>query len=101
MSYLEQSTRYIAYNSRLDGRYRYYRDPEVMASPLAARYVADMDFLFDTYSNLNEIMREYFTNNIPKQNNDSDFAYLQAIKAKALDSVRGILPASSLSNVGI
>ena len=49
MSYLQQSTRYIAYNTRLDGRYRYYRDPEVMASPLATRYVADMDYLFDTY----------------------------------------------------
>ncbi|MEC7809590.1 MAG: FAD-dependent thymidylate synthase [Actinomycetota bacterium] len=101
MSYLEQSTRYIAYNSRLDGRYRYYRDPEIMASPLAARYIADMDYLFDTYSNLVEAMREYFTSNIPKKEDDSDFAYLQAIKAKALDSVRGVLPASSLSNVGI
>ena len=101
MSYLEQSTRYIAYNSRLDGRYRYYRDPEIMASPLAARYIADMDYLFDTYSNLVEAMREYYTSNIPKKEDDSDFAYLQAIKAKALDSVRGVLPASSLSNVGI
>ena len=27
MSYLEQSTRYIAYDSRLGGRYRYFRDP--------------------------------------------------------------------------
>ena len=101
MSYLEQSTRYISYNTRLDGRYRYYRDPEVMASPLATRYIADMDYLFDTYSNLVETMREYFTNAVPKTESDSDFAYLQAIKAKALDSVRGVLPAASLSNVGI
>ena len=27
MSYLEQSTRYIAYDARLGGRYRYHRDP--------------------------------------------------------------------------
>ena len=27
MAYLEQSTRYIAYDTRLGGRYRYYRDP--------------------------------------------------------------------------
>src|SRR5688500_16804246 len=26
-AYLEQSTRYIAYDARLGGRYRYYRDP--------------------------------------------------------------------------
>ena len=31
MSYLEQSTRYIAYDSRLGGRYRYHRDPHVLA----------------------------------------------------------------------
>src|SRR5579883_161462 len=31
MSYLEQSTRYVPYGSRShSGRYRYYRDPEVM-----------------------------------------------------------------------
>src|SRR5579872_7366493 len=44
MSYLEQSTRYIAYDSRLgSGHYRYYRDPDVLASALGTRYVGDMD----------------------------------------------------------
>ena len=33
MSYLEQSTRYIAYDARLGGRYRYYRDPAVLGQP--------------------------------------------------------------------
>src|SRR5215203_6718250 len=32
---------------------------------------------------------------------DSDFVYRQALKAKALDAVRGLLPAAALSNVGI
>ena len=32
---------------------------------------------------------------------DSDFVWRQATRAKALDAVRGMLPASSLSNVGI
>ena len=32
-SYLEQSTRYIAYDARLGGRYRYYRDPAILSSP--------------------------------------------------------------------
>ena len=50
MAYLEQSTRYIAYDSRLGGRYRYYRPPEVLESPLGARYIADIDALFDTYT---------------------------------------------------
>src|SRR5687767_6722541 len=50
MAYLEQSTRYIAYDSRLhNGRYRYYRDPDVLDSALGARYVGELDRLFDTY----------------------------------------------------
>ena len=50
MSYLEQSTRYIAYDARLGGRYRFYRDPAILASRLGTRYVGDMDRLFDAYS---------------------------------------------------
>src|SRR6186997_2625211 len=50
MSYLEQSTRYIAYDSRLGGRYRYFRDPAVMASRLGTRYVGEMDALFASYT---------------------------------------------------
>ena len=52
MSYLEQSTRYIAYDARLGGRYRFYRDPAVLASRLGTRYVGDMDRLFDAYSHV-------------------------------------------------
>ena len=51
MAYLEQSTRYIPYDTRLGGRYRYYRArPRCCESPLGARYVADLDALFDTYT---------------------------------------------------
>src|SRR4030095_9392504 len=32
MSYLEQSTRYIRYDQRLGGPYRYYRDPILLRS---------------------------------------------------------------------
>ena len=52
MAYLEQSTRYIPYNSRVHGRYRYCRPSEVCESPLGMRYVADLDGLFDTYGAL-------------------------------------------------
>ncbi len=101
MSYLEQSTRYIEYDRRLGGRYRYYRDPEVLRSALGTRYVGDMDRLFDSYSSLVPKMQAFFLENQPQCDGDSDLAYRQAIKASALDSVRGILPAASLSNVGI
>ena len=101
MAYLEQSTRYIAYDQRLGGRYRYYRDSQVLNSSLGTRYVGDIDRMFSTYSELVPVMQDFFRTNVPKEPGDSDFAYRQAIKARALDSIRGLLPAASLSNVGI
>ena len=101
MAYLEQSTRYIAYDTRLGGRYRYYRDPEVLGSELGLRYIGDMDRLFDSYAELVPLMADFYRDRFPKDETDSDFVYRQAIRAKAFDAVRGVLPAASLSNVGI
>ncbi len=100
-SYLEQSTRYIAYDSRVDGRYRYWRDPQILASPLGTRYVGDLDRLFDTYAQLAVKAEQHVKMVTPKTSGDSDFVYRSAVKAKALDSVRGILPAAAQSNVGM
>ena len=45
-AYLEQSTRYIAYDAPIEGLgYRYWRDPS-----LGPEYGRAMDFLFDSYS---------------------------------------------------
>jgi thymidylate synthase ThyX len=101
MSYLEQSTRYIAYDARIGGRYRFYRDPAILGSPLGTRYVGEMDRLFDTYADLLPRLTDFFRDQFPKDDSDSDFVYRQAIRAKAYDSLRGLLPAASLSNVGI
>ena len=101
MSYLEQSTRYISYDNRLGGRYRFYRDPEVLSGRFGTRYVGDMDRMFDTYSGLVESLTTHVRKVVPQGPKDSDFIYRQATRAKALDAVRGVLPASALSNVGI
>src|SRR5947208_10828459 len=101
MAYLEQSTRYIPYDNRLGGRYRYYRDPDILGSALGTRYVGDLDRLFDIYAEALPPMQEWVRARYPKDPSDSDFVYRQSVKAKALDAVRGILPAASLSNVGI
>jgi thymidylate synthase ThyX len=101
MSYLEQSTRYIAYDARLGGRYRYYRDPAVLSSRFGTRYVGDMDRMFDAYSLLLAKVTDHIRATVPQGSADSDFVYRQATRAKALDAVRGVLPAASLSNVGI
>ena len=101
MAYLEQSTRYIEYNTRLGGRYRYYRPPEVLESKLGARYVEQIDQLFSIYSGLLPKLLDWARERYPKDPTDSDFVYKQTIKAKACDALRGILPAATLSNVGI
>jgi thymidylate synthase ThyX len=102
MSYLEQSTRYLGYDRRLgNGKYRYYRDPAVLSSGLGARYVGDIDRAFDTYAELLPKLYEFAASKYPKTVEDTDFAYRQAIRAKALDAIRGLLPAAALSNVGI
>lgn len=101
MSYLEQSTRYLAYDTRLDGRYRYHRDPEVLASPLGTRYVGDLDRMFDTYAELVGPMQDFYRGQHAQGSDVGDLAYRQTIRAKSFDAVRGMLPAASLSNVGI
>ena len=102
MAYLEQSTRYIAYDTRLaTGRYRYYRDPELLDSPYGARYVGEMDRVFDAYAEMLPVMQGWLARRFPQSPSESDFVYRQSIKAKALDSLRGILPVGSISNVGI
>jgi thymidylate synthase ThyX len=102
MAYLEQSTRYIAYDARLStGHYRYRRDPAVLDSPLGARYVGDMDRMFDTYAALLPEMQTWIARRFPQGPADPDFVYRQSVRAKALDALRGLLPAASLSNVGI
>jgi thymidylate synthase ThyX len=102
MAYLEQSTRYIAYDARLpSGHYRYFRPPEVLESPLGARYVGDLDRMFDTYGELLPTLQGWLAARHPRAEGDSDFVHRQAIKAKALDALRGLLPAASLSNIGI
>jgi thymidylate synthase ThyX len=101
-SYLEQSTRYLGYDKRLsNGHYRYYRDTALLQSEFGLRYIGDMDRLFDTYADLLPDVTTWLTQQFPKTPEDTDFVYRQAIRAKALDAVRGLLPASALSNLGI
>jgi thymidylate synthase ThyX len=102
MAYLEQSTRYVAYDARLtNGRYRYFRDPHILESSLGARYVGGMDRMFDTYRDLLPVLQGWFTGQFPRQPGDSDFTYRQSVRAKAFDALRGLLPAAATSNVGI
>ena len=101
MSYLEQSTRYISYDARLGGRYRFFRDPDVLASSLGTRYVGDMDRMFDAYSAAVNTVTNHVRDTVARDSEDSEFVYRQATRAKALDATRGMLPAAAVSNLGI
>jgi thymidylate synthase ThyX len=100
-AYLEQSTRYIYYDTKLDGRYKYIVPPEIAGSELAAEYRAEMDRLFDVYSKLVRACTTHFEAKYPKQPEDSNTVWRASIRAKACDAARGLLPASTFSNLGI
>lgn len=100
-AYLEQSTRYIPYDDRPGGRYRYYRDPDVLAGPLGHEYVATLDAVFDTYASLLPRMRAWAERTYPQDAETSDRAYGATITAKVCDVLRGLLPAATTSNVGM
>jgi thymidylate synthase ThyX len=96
-AYLEQSTRYIAYDRQMpDGGYRFYRDPE-----LGPGYEAAMDFLFDTYADALPRVRAWVDGTFPRSDGEPEAARRRAVNAKALDLLRGLLPAASLSHMGI
>jgi thymidylate synthase ThyX len=100
-AYLEQSTRYMFYDRPIGGRYRYLIPPEISASTLAGDYVATMDAVFDAYGALTDRMTAYYKALFPQDPGDSDFVYKSTIKAKVCDDLRAMLPAATLSNVGI
>jgi thymidylate synthase ThyX len=101
MSYLEQSTRYVPYTDRLHGRWRYHVPRELAGGDLRDTYVRTLDAAFETYAGWIPRMQEYFEARHPRSGTDSEPVHRAAIRAKALDTLRGLLPAATQSNVGI
>ena len=96
-SYLEQSTRYIPYDAAMPGGgYRYWRHPE-----LGPEYARAMDSLFDAYARSLPVVEAWAAERFPRDEAQPESAYRRSIKAKALDLLRGLLPAASLSHMGI
>jgi thymidylate synthase ThyX len=100
-AYLEQSTRYIRYDARLGDRYRYFIPSEISDSSHARRYLAHMERVFDTYSDMVARMIARNEQLHPRGEDDSKAVWNSTIRAKACDTVRGLLPVATLSNVGI
>jgi thymidylate synthase ThyX len=124
LSYLEKSSRYVAFDQKVAGYYRYVREEGIMTSPHADRYIEACDHSFDTYSKSIQPLQAFLKEREPidrfsffdsalqkevpfgslKSAKDIESAkkiYNITIKAKALDLLRGLLPASTMTNVGI
>ncbi|HEX5369477.1 MAG TPA: FAD-dependent thymidylate synthase, partial [Dehalococcoidia bacterium] len=100
MSYLEQSTRYMPYNDRPDGRWRYHVPDELTGEPRDG-FVATADRAFELYTKLFDPLTEHLKAQFPKPEGASNAAYRMSIRAKVCDILRGLLPAATTSNVGI
>ena len=104
MSYLEQSTRYVPYTDKPDGRWKYVVPAELTTTndnTLISAFSATLDHAFETYAKWIAPLQAHFCSLYPKSPDDSDAVYNAVIRAKALDALRGLLPAATRSNVGL
>ncbi len=98
---LEKSTRYIYFDQKFRDEYLFYREPLLMTSDFRDLYVKTCNHLFDTYSKLIAPLTEVMEKKFPKDPATSTNAYEAALRAKVLDCLRGLLPASTLTNMGV
>ncbi len=101
MSYLEQSTRYVPYTERPGGRWKYVVPREIEDESDRRAYEETLDRAFETYTRWLEPMQQHYRGRHPRTARDSEAVYNAVIRAKALDTLRGLLPAATRSNVGI
>ena len=98
ISPLEKSTRYVRFDRPgPDGRHLFYRGPE-LAHPA---YEPAADALFAAYSGLVEPVTEAVRQKFPLEGGETERAWKAATRAKALDLLRGLLPAGTLTNLGL
>jgi len=122
-SYLEKSSRYVSWDKKIKGKYKFFYDPTIMKTKFADEYIDACNLDFQIYSKSIEPMLKLIRERDSINNykfrdkngkekkfnsiNDSSIIkssiriYNAATKAKALDALRSLLPASTLTNVGI
>lgn len=98
---LEKSTRYIYFDQKYEGEYLFHREPNLMASAYRDKYVNTCNHLFEIYGKLIPPLTEQMEQAFPKEQDVSKVAYTAALRAKVLDCLRGLLPASALTNMGL
>ena len=101
MAYLEQSTRYVPYTDRPNGQWKYVIPSEITDKADYTTFKTTLDRAFEVYANWIESAQQYFRTRHPQTTDDPDSVYKAVIRAKALDTLRGLLPAATRSNVGV
>lgn len=89
---IEKSTRFVDYSRKVNGQYLYYVDPTLKSMGLEDEYREAMDRLFETYTSLRQPLITWLTKKFPEEKSD-------VIEKKAFDTLRGLLPTSTLSQV--
>ncbi len=98
---LEKSTRYIYFDQKSNGRYHFYQESVLMTSAYRDLYLSTCNHLFETYSKLIPPLTALIEQGFPKDPVISKGAYAAALRAKVLDCLRGLLPASAMTNLGV
>ncbi|MFN3909776.1 MAG: FAD-dependent thymidylate synthase [Candidatus Anstonellaceae archaeon] len=102
LSPLEKSTRYVYFDQKdNDGNYRYYKGKEILNTKVGQEYIKTSNYLFEVYSKLLKEVYQKLLEKYPQGQDISKRAYENTIKAKTCDLLRGLLPASTLTNMGI
>jgi thymidylate synthase ThyX len=98
---LEKSTRYVSFAEKRDGDYLFYREPTLMASRHRESYLGINRALFETYAEMIEPLTAFIHRAAPRPEGTSESAYKRSVRARALDALRGLLPACTVTNMGI
>ena len=96
-SYTEKSSRFQVLP------HGYYHVPsELEAHPsVKSLYITTCDYLFDTYGYMLDRTIEHLKGEMLQLENERDSAYNLRLRRQAIDSCRFLLPAATLSNVGV
>ena len=98
---LEKSTRYVSFSEKVNGEFRFYQEPRILASAHGGLYLKTCRSLFQTYTDLFEPLCAYIHQAAPRPREVSEAAHNRSVRARAFDALRGLLPAATQTNMGI
>jgi thymidylate synthase ThyX len=121
LSYIEKSSRYVKYNKKTNGNYLFLRGEDAGIEGMEDRYNVYCNQLFDFYSRAYPEIIKYIGEENPLEDfrfeiggknykygelnsiEDSilEKSYKSSLRSAALDEIRSLLPASTLTNMGI